>query len=283
MRPSDAGPTAGRRDRRRRLPAVLALALCLPPAAPLAGQTALLIVEREADLAEAAFGASLRGLAWKNGPVARTGMEEGGASLSRALATLAEGGAKAVIVLPFARSGLDTWNGEVGDAVRAIRRRDSEAVSPSHVVLAGPVEWSVGKDPWEVRRMAVRELDRLPPDVRGRIGGQAPRVYRVDGVNVTATRDAREVHSTPRAVTSIPAELLTSRTPVSAMEPFADVPGLDVTGVGGNQRRPVIRGLTGQRILLLEDGIRLNNPRRRQSSVEPPTLPGSTGWTGSKW
>ena len=40
------------------------------------------------------------------------------------------------------------------------------------------------------------------------------------------------------------------------------MPGVDVNGVGTNQPRPFIRGQRGQRVLLLEDGIRMNNPRR---------------------
>src|SRR4029453_12539741 len=65
-----------------------------------------------------------------------------------------------------------------------------------------------------------------------------------------------------------------SNTPVDA---FRDLPGLDVTGVGTNQTRPTIRGLGGQRILLLEDGLRLNNSRRQQDFGELPVIAGLSG------
>jgi hemoglobin/transferrin/lactoferrin receptor protein len=45
-------------------------------------------------------------------------------------------------------------------------------------------------------------------------------------------------------------------------------PGMDITGIAPNQTRPIIRGLRGQRILLLEDGVRLNNSRRQQDFGE---------------
>src|SRR4029079_4059732 len=41
--------------------------------------------------------------------------------------------------------------------------------------------------------------------------------------------------------------------------------------------RPTIRGLGGQRILLLEDGLRLNNSRRQQDFGELPALSGISG------
>jgi outer membrane receptor protein involved in Fe transport len=50
----------------------------------------------------------------------------------------------------------------------------------------------------------------------------------------------------------------------SVAELFNNTPGIDVAGVGGNQKRPIIRGLRGERILLLEDGIRMNNSRRNK-------------------
>ncbi|HEY8164217.1 MAG TPA: TonB-dependent receptor [Gemmatimonadaceae bacterium] len=57
-----------------------------------------------------------------------------------------------------------------------------------------------------------------------------------------------------------------------AAELLRESPGLDITGTGANQGRPVIRGQRGQRILLLEDGIRVNNTRRQQDFGEIPAL-----------
>jgi hemoglobin/transferrin/lactoferrin receptor protein len=49
-------------------------------------------------------------------------------------------------------------------------------------------------------------------------------------------------------------------------------PGVDIVGVGANQARPTIRGQRGQRILLLADGMRINNSRRQQDFGEIPAL-----------
>lgn len=103
---------------------------------------------------------------------------------------------------------------------------------------------------------------------------RAARATRLRAVTVTATRTPTRVFETPQHVTVIDStelrELLID-TPVDVMR---DLPGLDVNGVGTNQTRPVIRGQRGQRVLLLEDGLRLNNSRRQQDFGELPALTG---------
>ena len=91
-------------------------------------------------------------------------------------------------------------------------------------------------------------------------------------VTVTATRRATEVFSVPSPVTVLDAALIQKRSAVNVTELFRDYAGLDVIGVGGNQLRPSIRGQRGQRILLLEDGLRLGNSRRQQDFGELPSL-----------
>jgi hemoglobin/transferrin/lactoferrin receptor protein len=87
-------------------------------------------------------------------------------------------------------------------------------------------------------------------------------------INVTATRTSTDVFRTPSAVTVIGREDLRERAPDTVTDLFRELPGLDVNGVGPNQTRPTIRGQRGQRILLLEDGMRLNNTRRQQDFGE---------------
>ena len=91
-------------------------------------------------------------------------------------------------------------------------------------------------------------------------------------VSVTATRRATEVFSVPSPVTVLDASVLQRRSPANLTELFRDYGGLDVVGVGGNQLRPTIRGQRGQRILLLQDGLRLGNTRRQQDFGELPAL-----------
>lgn len=103
------------------------------------------------------------------------------------------------------------------------------------------------------------------------------RVTPLRQVTITATRTARDVFDVPAAVSVIDSATLRNKLPNTAVDAFRDLPGLDVTGVGTNQARPTVRGLGGQRILLLEDGLRLNNSRRQQDFGELPAIAGMTG------
>ncbi len=95
---------------------------------------------------------------------------------------------------------------------------------------------------------------------------------RLTAVAVTATRSEKDVFLTPNPVGIMDATDLLELKPNTAADLFTRLPGLDVTGVGANQVRPSIRGQRGQRILLIQDGLRLNNARRQQDFGEIPAL-----------
>src|SRR3954464_3243518 len=94
-------------------------------------------------------------------------------------------------------------------------------------------------------------------------------------VTVTATRNPRSTFDTPQPMTVIDSMVLRERLPNGIADLLRDSAGLDASGVGPNQRRPEIRLQRGQRILLLEDGLRLNNARRQQDFGELPALAGT--------
>jgi hemoglobin/transferrin/lactoferrin receptor protein len=110
------------------------------------------------------------------------------------------------------------------------------------------------------------------------LGAQAPdttrKVTPLSAVTVTATRTERSTFDTPQPITVFDSATLRDKLPNSPADLFHDAAGLDASGVGPNQRRPEIRGQRGQRILLLEDGLRLNNARRQQDFGELPALAG---------
>lgn len=89
---------------------------------------------------------------------------------------------------------------------------------------------------------------------------------------VTATRTEKSVFDVPMPVSVLRQKKIEERSPNNVAELLPEMPGADVVGVGANQSRPVIRGLGGQRILLLTDGIRLSNSRRTQTFGEIPAL-----------
>lgn len=96
--------------------------------------------------------------------------------------------------------------------------------------------------------------------------------YQLPEIVVTATRSPLTLDRVPQAVNLIDATMLHAAPNASPIRLFGDLPGLDLTGVGPSQARPVIRGEVGQRILLLEDGLRLNNSRRQSDFGELPSL-----------
>jgi len=106
--------------------------------------------------------------------------------------------------------------------------------------------------------------------------GGAPAIH--EEVVVTATRVEVRVFDTPAPVSVINLRRLLESAPNTIADLLPEMPGMDVVGVGANQTRPVIRGLRGQRILLLSDGIRLSNSRRTQDFGEIPAS-ADVAWT----
>lgn len=98
------------------------------------------------------------------------------------------------------------------------------------------------------------------------------RARRLSPVVTTATRTPTSVLDAPAPVLRLDSSAIRQRLPNSSADLLRELPGVDVTGVGTNQTRPVIRGQRGQRILLLQDGLRLNNSRRQQDFGELPAL-----------
>ena len=87
---------------------------------------------------------------------------------------------------------------------------------------------------------------------------------------VTATGYESDTQKIPTPVTVITEPAL--RLPDNAADLLRFEPGVDVNGVGPNQMRPVIRGQRGLRILFMENGLRMNNPRRQSDFGEIPSL-----------
>lgn len=110
---------------------------------------------------------------------------------------------------------------------------------------------------------------------QGSTGTPPDSAARLPEVTVTATRTARAVFTTPHPVTIVDSVTIRRSLAQNAADLLRNTPGLDIIGVGPNQHRVQIRGQRGQRILILEDGIRLNNSRRQQDFGEIPALVGS--------
>jgi hemoglobin/transferrin/lactoferrin receptor protein len=94
----------------------------------------------------------------------------------------------------------------------------------------------------------------------------------LEPLTVTATRELTRAFNVPAPVDVLDTTVIRRAAPHNAVDLFRDRVGLDVNGIGPNQTRPTIRGQRGQRVLLMEDGVRLNNSRRQQDFGELPAL-----------
>lgn len=106
---------------------------------------------------------------------------------------------------------------------------------------------------------------RQPSDSMLKIAKLAP-------ISVTARRTETLVFRTAAPLLVVDSGVIRREAPNGIADLFRNLPGVDVTGVGPNQSRLMVRGQRGQRILLAEDGIRLNNARRQQDFGELPAF-----------
>ncbi len=97
-------------------------------------------------------------------------------------------------------------------------------------------------------------------------------------ITVTAERDLKAAFESPAAVNTLAARDLAERWPRTAPEMLPEAPGvfLQKTNHGGGS--PFVRGLTGNQVLTLVDGIRLNNstyrygPNQYINTIDPYSL-----------
>jgi hemoglobin/transferrin/lactoferrin receptor protein len=100
----------------------------------------------------------------------------------------------------------------------------------------------------------------------------ARKIAKLAPISVTATRSEKLVFRTAAPLLVVDSSVIRREAPNGIADLFRNLPGMDVTGVGPNQTRLMVRGQRGQRILLAEDGIRLNNSRRQQDFGELPAF-----------
>jgi len=101
------------------------------------------------------------------------------------------------------------------------------------------------------------------PDSLGSPADTTEKTYWVEEISVTASRTETRVIESPREIRIVDAiELRDSLTP-GTPEALVELPEVLIqkTSLGGGA--PIVRGLSGNRILLLVDGVRLNNSTYR--------------------
>jgi iron complex outermembrane recepter protein len=174
----------------------------------------------------------------------------------------------AVLLLASLVPGSDTLSGRVAD-------RDDHAVARATVVVV------------ELHRVALTQNDgrfrfsdiptgRYTVTVRGLGFAPSARQVTVTGpttldltlertsvwvepVTVTATRAPLDAQSSPLPTEALSGDRLRRAQSVSLAHALADLPGINALTTGQQIGKPVIRGLAGPRVLVLEDGSRLED------------------------
>jgi iron complex outermembrane recepter protein len=75
-------------------------------------------------------------------------------------------------------------------------------------------------------------------------------------VTITAKAQATDILATPQPVTVLGGDLLRLQRGVTVMDALAQTPGVHLLHTGTGVAKPVVRGLTSQRVLVLQDGVR---------------------------
>ena len=91
--------------------------------------------------------------------------------------------------------------------------------------------------------------------------GGAEKTLELDNVVVTPTGSEKEAFDTSLPVNLIQARDIEERIVVSVADLFRTEPGVDAVTAGPGSVHPMIRGLQGERVLVLVDGIRLSEQR----------------------
>ncbi|MDP2317713.1 MAG: TonB-dependent receptor [Acidobacteriota bacterium] len=105
------------------------------------------------------------------------------------------------------------------------------------------------------------------------------RPYRLhESVTVTAERNEARTFEMPRSITVIDSASLDQRLPRTTPEALGDAPGVFVQKTNHGSGSPYLRGLVGNQVLVMVDGIRLNNatfrygPNQYLATVDPANI-----------
>ena len=80
-------------------------------------------------------------------------------------------------------------------------------------------------------------------------------------MTVTATRTKRDTFEIAKPISVISRKKIEEKAANNVADLLVEEPGVDISGVGATQSKPVIRGERGSRILLKADGIRIYSSR----------------------
>ncbi|HYT03532.1 MAG TPA: carboxypeptidase regulatory-like domain-containing protein, partial [Gemmatimonadales bacterium] len=162
----------------------------------------------------------------------------------------------------------DTLSGRVADPNgRAVPGAAVVVVELHRVALTGSDgRFHFSDIPAGIHTVTVRSLGFAPLARRVTVSGsttldltlERTSVW-VEPVTVTATRAPLDVFSSPLPTEALSEDRLRRAQSVSLAHALAELPGINALSTGQQIGKPVIRGLAGPRVLVLEDGSRLED------------------------
>src|SRR5256885_5425356 len=163
----------------------------------------------------------------------------------------------------------DTVSGGVLDRAGSPTRGAAQPVGPPRTARAGrDGAFALPEVPAGRYTLVVRHLGYTPVVRAVEVtSGAAPRLnivlepapFEVEPITVTAARAPLANLSSPLPVASLGPDALRREQSVSLAHALANLPGVRVLGTGEQIGKPVVRGLSGARVLVLEDGSRLED------------------------
>lgn len=132
-------------------------------------------------------------------------------------------------------------------------------------VLTGNYVLQVDAKGWSQQRLAVNLNDNPEVDLNVQVSASPVE----DQVTVTASAgEALEIFEYPRAISTASAEEMRRRPVAMLPQALREEPGIHVQQTTASQGSVFMRGLTGQRVVALVDGVRYNNATFRPGPTQ---------------
>lgn len=142
---------------------------------------------------------------------------------------------------------------------------NSEGIFELSTISVGNYVLQVDAKGWSLQRLAVNVTETVETDINVQVSVSPVE----DQVTITASAgEALQIFEYPRAISTASAEELRRRPVVSLPQGLREEPGIHVQQTTASQGSVFMRGLTGQRVVALVDGIRYNNTTFRPGPTQ---------------
>ncbi|MBI4853107.1 MAG: TonB-dependent receptor [Acidobacteria bacterium] len=142
---------------------------------------------------------------------------------------------------------------------------NSEGVFELASISTGNYVLQIDAKGWSMQRLAVNVADGVENSINVEVSVSPVE----DQVTITASAgEALEIFEYPRAISVASAEEIRRRPAVGLPQALREEPGIHVQQTTASQGSVFMRGLTGQRVVALVDGIRYNNTTFRPGPTQ---------------